>query len=45
MLWNHDSELSKKIEAPECDPNMADVMDGKLIVAEKWIQAFDLNIT
>lgn len=43
-VWDFEREDIREVTAPECSPNMVEVMDGKLIVADNWVQAYDLNV-
>lgn len=45
QLWDTASEEVEKVEAPSCEPNILEYMNGKIIVADKWVQVYDLKLS
>jgi hypothetical protein len=44
-LWDTAKETVVGLAAPEGDPNLIEVMDGKLIVADNWVEVFDAKLS
>ena len=43
-FWDVKNEEIERLEAIDCQARLTELMDGKLICADKWIRAYDLNI-
>lgn len=44
QFWDVKNEEVQRLQEIECQARLTQMMDGKLICADKWIKAYDLNI-
>lgn len=39
--WDLEKEEKRRLDVGGCEPNLVELMGGRLIVADKWIKAYD----
>lgn len=44
QIWDIAKESTDVLECPKCEPNVVEVMEGKLVVACNEIQVFDFKV-